>query len=252
VSQGGHSELTLERREYKYLLPMSRANELRAGLAGVARLDPYAGPDGTYVIRSLYLDTGDLHLYHANSAEQGDRFKVRVRSYPGANAPIFLEVKRRAGDVIRKVRVKVPMDRWPSLLDTRDPDPREASFVDLVRRHDLRPTTFVEYRREAWMSELDDYARVTIDQEICAMPSNGWSLDPSGSGWRPIDHMMNTVTFEPVAVVELKFAGPAPIWMHRLVGRMELIRYAFSKYCNGVRSLLNPADRRDPSVAWGM
>jgi hypothetical protein len=243
--------MALERREFKYLLPMRRADELRRAMEGIARRDPYAGPDGSYLIRSLYLDTPDLRLYEANDREAGNRFKVRVRCYPGAQAPVFLEVKRRDGDVILKTRIKVPQERWPDVL--RDPGSSRGAqaFADLCDRHDLRPTVLVEYSREAWASDLDDYARVTLDRAVCAAAPDGWQLDPPGLSWRPIDHPMLTATWEPVAIVELKFAGAPPVWMHRMVARLELFRYSYSKYCTAVRALARPADRREPVAAWG-
>lgn len=243
--------MALERREFKYLLPAARIGQLRAAMEGIARHDPYADAQGTYVIRSLYLDSPDLKLFDANTHETGDRFKVRVRCYPGASAPVFLEVKRRSGDVILKTRIRVPAESWPGLLRDPGPSPKVRAFVDLCERHDLRPTALVEYRREAWASDIDDYARVTFDTRISAAQAEGWDLDPSRPCWRPIDHPAATLTWEPVGVVELKFAGPAPVWMHRMVSRMELTRYAFSKYCNGVNGLLSPADRRQPVAAWG-
>ncbi|HCP45719.1 MAG TPA: hypothetical protein DIU15_06740, partial [Deltaproteobacteria bacterium] len=57
------------RREFKYLVAREQISALRAGLQGLCRRDPHSGPDGTYRLRSLYLDTPDLRLFHANERE---------------------------------------------------------------------------------------------------------------------------------------------------------------------------------------
>lgn len=247
----------IERREFKYLLPVPGIDAVRRSLRGACTLDRHAGPNRRYAIRSLYLDSPDLKLYMANVREDHDRFKVRVRAYPGApKAPVFLEVKRRTGDVIRKTRVAIAPDAWPGVLHAApaDLDPRVAAFCDLVRRHDLEPTTIVEYDREAWMSELDDYGRVTFDLAIGCLEPDGWNLlDLPGTttGRRYVDHQVRTVTFEPVCVLEVKFAGPAPRWMSALVERHELIRYAFSKYGTSIVESRWPVGRRWPVAASG-
>lgn len=235
---------TIERREYKYLVPPSQFPAIRSFLKGRCSLDHNAGPNGMYAIRSLYLDTGDLRLARANAAEVHTRFKVRVRTYPGKPAPVFLEIKRRYGDVIRKIRTRVPSTSWPELLEQPISDVPEGAvrFVDMVRALDLRPICLVEYDREAWMSEVDDYARVTFDLAIGCERADGWTLEPPTHARLPIDHPGVTATFEPVGVLEIKFADAPPRWMVTLVERFELMRQAYSKYVNSVDALQEMGD----------
>ena len=248
-SQDLPHSLNLQRREFKYLIPTHALDRIRRGLQGIASLDQHTGPSGDYEIRSLYLDTHDRRLFHANEREAHERYKVRVRCYPGVQeAPYFLEVKRRTGDVIRKTRVPVATRDWPRIL--RDPGhhAKASAFADLCDYRDLRPSSLVTYRREAWVSDLDDYARVTFDSRICCAPANRWSLEPNTTAWRPVDHRIGTRTTQGITVVEMKFAGAAPIWMHRLVQRLDLIRFAFSKYGESIHALTEPFDQR--ARAW--
>src|SRR6478735_4127467 len=94
----------IERYEHKFLIPERLVPEIRSFARTTSCVDRYAGPDGTYTIRSLYFDTPSLDLYWANDREQRCRFKCRARMYPGATSPYFLEVKRRVQDVIVKSR----------------------------------------------------------------------------------------------------------------------------------------------------
>lgn len=246
------ADAIIERREFKYLLPPALIPRLRAALAGVCRLDQHAGSDRRYPIRSLYLDDHRLGLARANEAERHTRFKVRVRSYPSAErAPVFLEIKRRYGDVIRKSRVPISPSDWPGILQrpAASLSQGQAAFVHLVHQLDLRPAVLVEYDREAWVSELDDYGRVTFDLQIGCQRADDWSLRPTPFGRIPLDHTLVTSTWSPVAILEMKFAGPAPVWMRSLIERFELVRQAYSKYVSAVDEL---ELRRDlPALAVG-
>ena len=106
----------IERYEYKYLIPESLIGAIRAAVRTTSKIDRYAGPDGTYRIRSLYFDTDHYDLYWANEREQPDRFKLRARTYPGKESPVFLEVKRRVLDVIIKSRAAVPASSWRDVI----------------------------------------------------------------------------------------------------------------------------------------
>ena len=86
------------------LLEPPEAEELRKRIAGYCTRDEFAQEDGSYRIRSLYLDTWNMSLYKANDREAPRRFKARVRSYPDApGGPVFAEIKARVGDVIQRL-----------------------------------------------------------------------------------------------------------------------------------------------------
>lgn len=242
---------TIQRREFKVLLPPQRIGPIREALQGICRPDPHATADGTYRVRTLYLDTVDLRLAAANAREQGERFKVRVRSYPDhPDSPVILEIKHRTGDVIRKTRHAIPAATWPALRHTLSPeDP--SGLLHQLHLHDLQPAAMVEYDREAWVSELDDYARVTFDLDIRAAAPRGWGLDWPAGGGLVVDHGGEMLTPDPRVVLELKFAGAAPPWMTALVGRFDLRRHAFSKYLGALRTLRQGMPRREERVPAG-
>ncbi len=236
----------IERYEFKYLVPESMAPAIRAAALTVGRKDPYAGRDGHYPIRSLYLDTRQFHLYHANERQAPDRFKARVRCYPDApSAPVFLEIKRRVRVVIQKSRGAVPRAQWlttaqgePGALASVKPGARKPveAFVRNALLYHLEPAILVEYDREAFMSDIDEYARLTIDRGVRCQTVNGWALEADPKGWRRIDSAVRTQTVDPRAVLELKFQTRPPRWMVDLVRRLDLIRLSFSKYCYGIEA----------------
>lgn len=237
----------IERYEYKFLVPGRLIPEIRSVARSTSRIDRYAGDRGDYTIRSLYFDTPSLDLYTANDREQASRFKARVRMYPGATSPYFLEIKRRYLDVIVKSRAPVPADRWRQAIEcdstTLDALPERSrsavlSFAAKVHSHHLEPVLLVQYEREAYVSEVDSYARLTFDRNICAQERTELDFEVDERRWRSIDHVAQTRTSEPATVLELKFERRPPSWMVAMVRRLELVRYSFSKYCYGLANEL--------------
>lgn len=231
----------IERYEIKYLLPERLVPRVRAAIAPYCVLDKYAGENRMYTIRSLYLDTPNYDLFWANEREQRDRFKARIRNYPGKVSPVFFEVKRRIGDVIVKSRAAVPADHWRELLQNYAlgapiSNPHLARFIDVYNRYHLEPKVLIEYDREPYESRFDHYARVTFDRRIVCQEQRLLSLEANPRRWRAADQRTQTWTTEPVCVLELKFEHRPPRWMSDMIRNLELTRMSFSKYCYGLVS----------------
>lgn len=247
-------ETRIERREFKYLISHEVADAVRRAIRPFCDLDRYAerAPGHRYTIESLYFDTPNWALFHANEVELLDRFKLRVRHYPGASAHVFFEVKRRYHDIILKTRGAVPVARWPQLLadpwvarEAIGPDPAVERFVTLTHTHHAAPVSLVRYEREAWASTIDDYARVTFDTHIRSQHVTDLSFAHDPRGWRANDDPETQGTADSSAVVlELKFTASAPTWMMHLVQRLSLWRRAFSKYGTAIRTWNIPPLRR--------
>jgi len=241
------------RREFKYLVDRALLPELREALRPWFDRDKHAGPDGAYGLRSLYFDAPDLRLFQANESEVPVRFKARIRSYPEATrSRAFAEIKARDGDIIRKTRTLLPEHDWRAGLEAGGGVPL-GPFVSRMHRHNLSPVVLVDYRREAWMSRIDEYARVSIDTEIRCQGVRSLTLEGDPRRWRPIDHTLLTFTPFSACVVELKFADYAPYWMMQLTQQLDLLRHAFSKYCYSMLSLADDhfRDYREAQSAWG-
>lgn len=251
-----------ERREFKYLLPASVVPYVRAAARSVCAMDAYAGADGLYTIRSLYFDTDRYALFWANDREAPDRFKVRVRHYPstGPGGPVFLEVKRRMQDVIHKSRGLLPGIAWapllenPGMLQTLELAPKYRPaverFLTLMHTYQLKPVMMVEYEREAYFSQVDEYARLTFDLHVRCQPVETLSMECDPTRWRYVDHPYRTRTFDPMTLLELKFSGAPPLWMARMVHKLELERHTFSKYGYSVSDQLTLPQPRQSLLAF--
>lgn len=233
-----------DRLELKYLIPEWAVPAVRDAIQPFCALDFHSAqsPSRMYVIESLYLDTPSRSLYRVSRNRRPDRFKVRIRRYGDDQSPVFLEVKNKTHGVIRKARTRLTQAEWRERLAARipaDASPAEREFRYRLERHDLRPALIVRYEREAWVSTINGYGRVTFDRQVCvqACPTLGFSVDPRA--WLPIDTRQALQTVVPRAVVlELKCTLDVPRWMSNLTERFGLNRRGVSKYCNGVERLL--------------
>lgn len=249
----------IERREYKYLVDDYTVGKIREAVRPFCNLDTYGEgqPHSRYTIDSFYLDTPRLDLYHANKVELADRFKLRVRTYPGCKGgPVFFEVKRRANDVISKTRGCVPRALWVKLLTGPvaqipaeiSPKNRAAveRFLSLVHTYQARPTTVVRYEREAHVSTIDDYARVTFDCNVRSQAQDHLSFPRGEEGWRYMDSALMQKNTARMTLVELKFTSAVPWWMVNIVKRLNLSRRSFSKYGTSIRAWYQEPTVRTP------
>lgn len=236
--------LNLERRELKYRITPEQVAPVRALIARYCEPDR-AADIGGYVLSSLYFDTPDLLCYRDYLNREPERFKMRVRRYtrPGH----FLEVKARHGDVFRKTRVTLAGDLWPAawhdprVMATPAGESAQRGFNQFMSRLLLlgaRPSVVIRYRREAWSSTVDDYARATFDHQLeAALPEGPEVPIDDGPRWVPMDHSGRFGLGRAGLVLELKCERAVPRWMLDLMQRFNLYRQGFSKYAAAIETV---------------
>lgn len=242
--------LQRQRFELKYRVGSSAVGRLREFLRCHLEPDPFGrgAPDGAYAVRSVYLDSPDLALCRATINGDKNRYKLRLRYYAvGADAPAFLELKRRDNDSIHKRRSVLRPGAAAALLGGEWPEARHLALPDvtavetlrsiwhLVRRHEAAPRALVSYRREAWVSPQGNDVRVTFDREVCCAP---WHSAEPGPTDAPAG------VFEGDVVVEVKFTERFPRWVGEFVGAFDLVRCSAAKYVDGL-ACVGEARRRD-------
>jgi len=256
--------LRIERREYKYLVDEATVEKIRWLIAPFCVLDPYgrSSPDMQYTIESLYLDSPCLATYQANLDELLDRYKLRIRRYPDApQSPYFLEVKRKVHEVQIKSRAMVGAD-WADLCNDPWVDARAIRQSGNIERFTTRvhligaqPTRLVRYKREAYMSTVDDYARVTFDRGIRGyrVDPERWSFESTKSGWLAADHAVGQRSEYDLGLtlVEMKFTTRVPTWMVGVIEKCHMQRLSFSKYGRLVEAFYIPPEERTPKHAGG-
>ena len=235
---------TFERLELKYLIDEATAGEI------LRRIQSYCTPDrfnpktgGGYAIYSLYLDTPSMAFHNAKLRDEPDRFKLRARTYSSTSA-VHLEVKRKVLEVIEKTRVSVARDRSEDaasgfgepLKDNAEQRRLLERFAYLSAVTGAEPKVLVRYEREAYVSDVDYYGRVTFDRRITAQRVSGWDLEGDPKAWVSVDDAWQGDGLHSPLVLELKCESAMPEWMNAVIKDFELSIQGFSKYSFGVEA----------------
>ncbi len=233
----------------KYLISEACARSVRDFVSSYLELDEHADPNqphSAYRITSLYLDNPALELHEQTVQGMKNRFKLRIRFYDDLpSSPVFMEIKARDTDVIRKQRAAVTWEGVRCFLEGRmpssshlfaqngDPTDRSAAalqrFVDLARTAGARGVAYASYMREAYVSPDSDQIRITFDRQLTGAP-----FDPLKGLAMPRDGVAPKMDR---VILELKFTDRFPHWMRVLTQNHNLQRCSVPKYCHCIRAL---------------
>lgn len=240
MQSGPVSPTVMDRYELKYLIPLSMVEPISRYVEMYCNMDYYSqiSPDGFYTINSLYFETPNF-FFMRNKVNHTNRFSVRVRSYGDApQAPYYCETKEKIGNFSKKRRGKVNFENWqdiflqPETLENFEAsaDPHLHYFLSLVQMHNAHPMILTQYRRRAYLSNIDDYARVTFDRSMCYREETRYNVDPREGTMLNYDHP-DTFGYSGLNVVlELKCERKIPVWLMDLIRRFDLTRMGFSKF----------------------
>ena len=238
---GPVSPLTLDRYEIKYLIPNSLVEPISKYVSLYCEMDYYSqiSPDSFYKINSLYLDTPTLLLLRRKEMGDPGYFSLRIRSYGDEpKPPYYFECKQKNREFSKKRRAKVPIENFGDLFDNPDAvrgfDPFQDKhlqfFMEKAITFNARPVILTQYRRRAFLSHCDDYARVTFDRDMRYMEESNFNVKPDESRMTHYDHTDTIDHANMKVVLELKCERKIPRWMIDLVQVFELTRGGFSKF----------------------
>jgi len=233
-------KMQTSRFELKYIIDDRCADAIRDFLHSHLEPDEHAKPenDYTYHICSLYVDNPALDLYGQTAQGMKNRFKLRIRFYDdNPQSPVFLEIKRRITDVIRKERAAVTREGALQVLAGGFPNPsilagengsRKSgvalqNFCSLTSSIGGRGCIYVSYNRRAYVSPDSDQVRVTFDTDLY-----GTAYEQGSELVRP---MLGAKPKLGGTILELKFTDRFPGWMRDLAQAFNLQRTSVPKYC---------------------
>lgn len=159
------------RHEQKHFINAVDYRAIRSRLRFILRHDEHAGPDGRYVIRSLYFDNADDKALLEKIDGLNRRTKFRIRFYNSDPSFIRLEKKTRIDGLSSKESAPITRDQCSALLAGNTGFLRSSAqplFVELYARMAgdlLRPKTIVDYVREAYVYRPGN-VRVTFDTSM--------------------------------------------------------------------------------------
>ena len=237
------------RYELKYAITESTASEIRDYIKNICTMDKFV-PEGEkgYTVNNLYFDTPDLRFYNDTKFRKPVRFKPRARYYGNkATDLIFPEIKYRNSSVIWKRRYNIPIELWPELFSSADKgesspviSPHLDTFDDIIYWYSAQPVLHVRYFREPYVSDFEAYGRVTFDRQLCCRPTKGSiELDYDERDMHFYDDPVSSASYDSPVILEIKVEKLVPNWAIELIRNFNLMQRSYSKYCNGLDSLMN-------------
>ena len=240
----------MERYELKYLIPYAYVEPITSFISPYCSLDHFSSlaDNQFYVVNSLYFDTHGYEFLKQRMNGKDSRFNMRVRAYAdGTKPPYYMEIKHKTGGVVKKYRATATQEQWPHILekpdfevDRSEPGVEQANkelFLRLAQTYAIEPKILTQYKRRAFFSTVDAYARVTMDIDMKYRLENRLTLEP-GSDMTNYDneniYTTNQLNDDKACVVlELKCnVGEVPMWMLDLITFFQLKQTGFSKYMN--------------------
>ena len=94
------------RHEYKYYINDCDCEMLSRRLGVVMKRDPHTGPDGTYLIRSLYFDNYNDRALLEKINGDNPRSKFRIRIYNGKRLSGTISLKSYPHALQKKSTIK--------------------------------------------------------------------------------------------------------------------------------------------------
>ncbi len=218
---------TKYRYELKYECSEQQIRQLEERLRRLLCLDPHAGADGAYTIRSLYFDDYYDSAFWEKEDGTDPRKKYRFRFYDGRTEQVSLEIKRKVNGKIRKDACRIPWSTaeavmhgdWNRIAALSDPVAREFYLDGMMKL--LQPKIIVEYDRAPYIYP-DGNVRITFDRNIRSS-SRSLEFGEKQTALRPI---METARH----LMEVKFDEFLPDWIHRTLQLDSMTLTAFSKY----------------------
>lgn len=223
--------------EFKYIVPVTKMDELREAILPFVQLDPFAEcmEKKEYTVRSIYFDTVNFDYYFEKIDGYKIRKKIRIRGYNKqvGNDNVFMEIKRKLKEPIEKDREQITFEVMKRLMsgegaaaygETSDDHTVNGAtaFLYHVYRNNLKPVVLIVYDREAFHDRSGTGVRITIDKNLRSIAYPG--LDDLYSDSKAIPALKDHFIFE------VKFFDHFPPWLRPITARLGMLRRSASKY----------------------
>lgn len=215
------------RHELKFFINEMQYQVLSRQLDRVLWRDPNGDVNNEYHIRSLYFDTIFNDAYFDKMDGDQNRDKYRIRIYNLSDEAIFLERKRKLGDLIQKSSTRISRKLCDQLvrgscnkLDLVD----NALLNDLFREMRvslLRPKVIVDYTRETFIHPVEN-VRVTLDKNLRTGLLSRNLFSPDVMTVSPLDDGRE--------ILEVKYDSYLPDFISAMLWDVPAERSAISKY----------------------
>ena len=215
------------RSELKFGITYVDYQILKIKLRQIMQLDPHAGKNGRYLIRSCYFDNFDNKVLNEKKEGFLNRDKYRVRIYNKSDHVIHLERKSKRNNQTYKSKCNLTKQEFEKMrhfeFDWMENDERSL-IRDLykdIKLYQLKPTTVVDYEREAYLYPYGN-VRITFDSKVQSSMRN---TDMFNKKLPMVD------VLEPNEVIlEVKYDEFLPTHIKMLLQGIYTRHEAYSKY----------------------
>lgn len=227
------------RKEQKYLISRQQYERLVEELGEYMRNDRN-GKDGKYSVNSLYFENEEKQIYFETKNKLQYRQKLRLRVYGKTDltGTAFFEVKQKHNNVVNKRRLIVPLAEAYRYLEKSGEqkldqfnvsNPQVLKEIDYFRNYyQLRPEMIVSYDRHALHGIENADLRLTFDFNLRCRKEN-LRLENGGYGDYFIDPNL--------VVLEVKVDHSVPLWLARILQRLDCEQRSASKFCTSTELL---------------
>ena len=218
------------RHELKYFINPAELEVLRSRLRGALNMDAHCVDGRPYIIRSLYFDDIEDSAFYDKQAGVMHRDKYRIRIYNHSDKTIFLERKRKLGDLIQKSSVQITRRLCDQLAEGnptglhKSQNPLLQDVYVQMRTRLLRPKVIVDYAREAYLHPAEE-VRITFDMQLRTGLNSIDLFNPYIPTVPPFDH--NEI------ILEVKYNQVLPPYISNVLTwalRDGAVQSAISKY----------------------
>lgn len=215
------------RSEMKFGITYIDYQILKMKLRHMMKLDSHANANGRYLIRSCYFDNFDNKVMNEKKEGFLNRDKYRVRIYNKSDAVIHLERKSKRNNQTYKSKCPLTKKEFERLLVNdfewmkEDERPLIRNLYKDIKLYHLKPTTVVDYEREAYLYEHGN-VRITFD---CKVQTSLRNTDMFDKNLPMVD-----VLDQNEVILEVKYDEYLPTVIKMLLQGIHTRHEAYSKY----------------------
>lgn len=217
------------RHELKYVINDLQFEELKNRLSSLLNVDRNAGKNGTYFIRSLYLDDYKNTSYYQVLNGVSKREKYRIRYYNNDCSYICLEKKSKINNMTNKTTYKITKEQVKQLLANKldinnENDKLLNEFIGIIKFYGYKPVIIIDYNRIPYVYFAGN-VRITLDYNI--------SMNYKVSEFFNKDSTSIPLLEKGLHILEVKYDDFLPNYIAWLININVLEQTSYSKYLNG-------------------
>ena len=217
------------RHELKYCINKLQFEEIKNRLSFLLTKDKNTKENGSYFIRSLYLDDYYDTNYYQVLDGISKRQKYRIRYYNYDTSYICLEKKDKMNNMTNKTSCVVTKEQVENLLKgklniERQNDKLLNEFILKTKFYGYKPVVIIDYHRFPFIYEAGN-VRITLDYNIAIDYDINHFFEKYNSNIPILEKEMG--------ILEVKYDEILPNYIAWMININTLQQTSYSKYLNG-------------------